>query len=224
MAEMRIMLAGSWDERDARPLEETFATWVGAGRLLYLPSGLVHPSSKEAGFRRLQRTIASLGVQDADAWMDLNRAAPRDLFAYDAVYLEGGNTFYLLHQLRAHGLDQALDEFARAGRPLYGSGAGAIVLGYDISSAEHVDDNALGLADRSGLDLALGHTVWCEYGPGTDRLIRAYVARTGIPSIGLSETCGFYRQGDRLLAAGSTPLAYFTLAGQTEIAPGQPVA
>jgi len=222
--EMRIMLAGGWDERDQRPLEEIFASWIGGNRLLYLPAALVHPFSKEAGYRRLQRASAVWGIESITAWMDLAKVAGRELFDYDAVYLEGGNTYYLLQQLRAHELALALEDFARAGRPVYGSGAGAVALGYDISSIAHIDQNVIGLVDLSGLDLVLGHTLWVGDKPDAGDRIQAYVARSGIPSIALGDHSGVYRLGDRLFAAGTAPLVHYTLKGRIEAPPGAQIS
>lgn len=224
MAEMRVMLAGGGDERDSRPLDELFAKWVGKGQLLYLPSALVHPSNKAAAYRWVQQTFEPLGLASIAVWMDIAGKTARDLEKYDAVYIGGGNTFYLLHQLRIHRLDLALDQFAREGHPIYGGSAGAIVFGYDITSSKHIDQNLIGLSDLSGMDLALGYTVWCHYTTEDDERISAYVQRTGIPSIALSEKSGAYRENDHLIAAGSEPVIHFTLQGRAEIASGSTIS
>ena len=214
------MLAGGGDERDSQPLDEIFAGWLGKGRMLYLPTALVHPSNKEAGYRWIQNTFAPFGITEIDVWMNLAGKTARDLEPYDAVYIGGGNTFFLLQQIRAYGLDHALDEFVHAGKPVYGGSAGAIILGYDITSSAHVDQNMIGLKDYSGLDLALGYAIWCHYTPEDDERVQSYVRRSGIPSIALTEKAGAYRQGDHLYAAGSEPVGRYTLQGCTFIPPG----
>jgi dipeptidase E len=220
MTDTRVIFAGGGDEKDSRLLDEQFAAWVGAGRLLYLPTALVHPSNKEAGYRWLRQVFTPLGVKHIEAWLDLPEKSSRDLERFDAVYLGGGNTYYLLQQLRLHKLDQSLEEFILAGKPVYGGSAGAIVLGYDIISCAHMDENIIGLYDFSGIDLAMGCTIWCHYDPSDEQRIRRYVARSGVPSIALSERAGIYREGDHLFAAGYDPVQFFTLQGQQEFTPG----
>lgn len=215
------MFAGGGDETDSRPLDEIFAGWLGAGRLLYLPTALVHPSNKQAGCRWIQRAFEPLGVKNIEAWLDLPGKTARDLDAFDGVYIGGGNTFYLLQQLRQHQLDRALEDFIESGRPVYGGSAGAIVLGYDISSCAHIDENIIGLTDFSGMDQALGCTIWCHYQPNDRERIQRYVARTGAPSFGLSERAGLFRDGNNLYAAGYEPVVYFSMQGVEEIAPGR---
>lgn len=220
MSNERILFAGGGDERDSRPLDAIFAGWIGGGRLLYLPTALVHPSNIKAGVRWFRQAMAPLGISRIEAWENLTEKSASDLAAFDAVYLGGGNTFYLLQQLRRFRLDLALDDFITRGNPVYGGSAGAIVLGYDISSCAHIDENIIGLTDFSGLDLALGHTIWCHYVPADERRIQKYAARTGVPCIAASERAGVYRQGDHLYAAGFEPVIRFNLNGQASFNPG----
>jgi dipeptidase E len=221
MRETRIMFAGGGDEHDSRPLDEIFARWLGKGRLLYLPTALMHLSNQQAGYRWIKRTFAPLGVTAIDAWMDLAGKTAQDLEPYAGVYVGGGNTFFLLQQVRMHGLDQALEAFARAGKPIYGGSAGAIILGQDITSCAHIDQNVIGLGDFGGLNLALGHTIWCHYTSKDAKRVQDYVQRTGVPSLALSEKSGAYRLGDALYAAGSEPLALYTLGGCAFFNPGE---
>lgn len=223
MAEPKIMFAGGGDERDSRPLDEIFAGWLGKGRLLYLPTALIHPSRKEAGYHWIQKTFAPLNVTAIDTWMDLSGKSARDLSRYDAVYIGGGNTFYLLQQIRTHGLDQGLDQFTQEGKPVSGGSAGAIILGYDITSCEHIDQNIVGLTDYIGLNLALGYTIWCHYTPEDADRIQAYVRRSGIPSLGLTEKSGAYRFGDHVYAVGTEPVVRYTLQGCTFFTSGEQI-
>jgi dipeptidase E len=143
--------------------------------------------------------------------------------AFDALYIGGGNTFYLLQQIRHHRLDHALDAFIAAGKPVYGGSAGAIILGYDISSCAHIDENIIGLEDFSGFDHALGTTLWCHYWSKDDGRIQKYVKCTGVPSIAISERSGVVREGDQLISAGYEPVVYFTLNGMKTIPVGNTI-
>ena len=220
MVHKRIIFSGGGDERDSRPLDEIFAGWVGTGRMLYLPTALVRPSNIQAGVRWIKQVFTPLGIKKIEAWETLLDKSASRLASFDAVYIGGGNTFYLLQQLRRYKLDLALDDFIQQGKPVYGGSAGAIVLGYDITSCAHIDENIIGLTDYSGMDLALGYTIWCHYTPEDEARIRAYVDRTGIPSIAAGERAGVSREGDHLYARGFEPVVHFTQQGQEVIPPG----
>lgn len=74
-----------------------------------------------------------------------------------SLLITGGNTFTLLHHLRASGLDQSIKDFAKGDNfVLGGFSAGAIVLTPTIKLAGEIgdyDENAVGLTDLTGLNI-----------------------------------------------------------------------
>jgi dipeptidase E len=73
-----------------------------------------------------------------------------ELGRVDAVYVSGGNTFYLLQELRRSGGDDVLREYLEVpGHRYIGASAGAVVLARDIRYAAPVDDPDAGPALRS---------------------------------------------------------------------------
>jgi dipeptidase E len=72
------------------------------------------------------------------------------LSGMDAIFVGGGNTFYLLEQLRKSSLDKWLNN--NKARIVYvGSSAGSIVITPTIKLAEAADKNLSGLKDLNGL-------------------------------------------------------------------------
>ncbi len=224
MTPIRIIFSGGGDEHDARPLDETLAGWVGKGRLLYLPVAQVDLHFIEAGVRWITATFAPLGLENITSWMSLAGKSPRDLAAFDAVYIGGGNTFYLLHQLRANRLAAALADFIRDGHPAYGGSAGALILARTITPCSHMDENIVGLRDMSGLNLALGWAVWCHSTLADDQRITLHWRRTRIPSVAVGERSGVVREGDRLYAAGYEPAYRLTGFEKEPVQPGERIA
>ncbi len=80
-----------------------------------------------------------------------------EAFNSDVIYLDGGNTFYLLSCLKKSGLMPKLKEFVEKGGILCGQSAGAIVMSPTIATAgmPHFDrdDNHVGLKNMSALGL-----------------------------------------------------------------------
>ncbi|MCF8588353.1 Type 1 glutamine amidotransferase-like domain-containing protein [Gordonia liuliyuniae] len=70
----------------------------------------------------------------------------------DAVYVGGGNTFALWHELTESGTAALLDERVRAGLPYIGLSAGSVIAGPDIEPAGLLDDpaDAPGLSSTAG--------------------------------------------------------------------------
>ncbi|SPL71114.1 Type 1 glutamine amidotransferase-like domain-containing protein [Acinetobacter stercoris] len=73
----------------------------------------------------------------------------------DYIFVSGGNTFYLLQELRKSGADQFIIEQIQRGKPYIGSSAGSIILAPDIKYIADMDDKnkATQLDDYSGLDM-----------------------------------------------------------------------
>ena len=58
----------------------------------------------------------------------------------DIVYVAGGNTFYLLKQIRETRFDKLLTDYVEAGGLYAGASAGALVAGVDIESVASIDE------------------------------------------------------------------------------------
>ncbi|MBG9910411.1 peptidase S51 [Bacillus xiamenensis] len=58
----------------------------------------------------------------------------------DVIYVSGGNTFYLLQELRKHGLDHVLKEEMSKGKLYIGESAGSIIMAPNIEYISLMDD------------------------------------------------------------------------------------
>jgi len=208
--ETRILLGGGGSAVNERLVLQRFASWIGpTGSVLYLP--IATPDAGRAQFDWISDTLCPLGISKIEMWTDLRRHHPDELARYNGVFIGGGNTYYLLHQLRTADFTQAIREFAEGGGVLYGGSAGAIVFGRDINTCAHMDDDIAGLTNTTGLDLAHGHAIWCHYEPNVEPLVRSYVKHTQIPTIALPETTGLWIQAlGQLIPLGFDPVLRFT--------------
>ena len=71
----------------------------------------------------------------------------------DIVYIAGGNTLYLLKQLRDTGFDKLLSSYVEDGGLYAGASAGALVVGLDIEPVATIDEpeKVQGLKSTKGL-------------------------------------------------------------------------
>jgi len=71
----------------------------------------------------------------------------------DFIYVSGGNTFYLLQELKKSKADKLISEQIEKGKIYIGASAGSVVLSNNIEYLEQVDDKnkAVDLKDYSGL-------------------------------------------------------------------------
>jgi dipeptidase E len=80
---------------------------------------------KRDGFRRIQ-------------FVDIEKEVSDVLREFKIIYLSGGDPYYLLHQLRVSGADNALISLHAEGSILIGISAGGMVLGPDIGFVDRV--------------------------------------------------------------------------------------
>lgn len=71
----------------------------------------------------------------------------------DIIYVSGGNTFYLLNELRKSYAEQAIKNAVKAGKIYVGESAGAIVAAPDTRYATLMDKSSVNMSDFTGLNL-----------------------------------------------------------------------
>ena len=99
--------------------------------------------------------IIQMGIPKENiVWLDINNvSAAGNLDRFDAIYVCGGNTFFLMQKLKETGLDKKIIDLVNQGRVYVGASAGSVIAGPDISIASPFDENDIGLKDMSGLGL-----------------------------------------------------------------------
>lgn len=117
--------------------------------LLFIPTAS-RSEAELAYVAESRQELADLGVKNI-ATHNLDRAFTKnDLKNVDVIYVCGGNTFYLLQQLRTSGLDQLLPDFTGT---YVGVSAGSIVVGPNVEVSAPWDDNDVDLDDTTGLNI-----------------------------------------------------------------------
>ncbi|MEE0434659.1 MAG: Type 1 glutamine amidotransferase-like domain-containing protein [Peptococcaceae bacterium] len=84
-----------------------------------------------------------LKVQVLDVAQETPAVIAQCLRTNDVIYIGGGNTFYLLQELRRSGADLILREVIGAGKLYIGESAGAAIVCPDIGYCAEIDDSTL---------------------------------------------------------------------------------
>ena len=100
-------------------------------------------------------TILNLGIKEENI-TSYKYEENIDFCDYDAIYMMGGNTFYLLKELREKHLDDRLRQAIEKGVIYIGSSAGSIVLGETIETSLPYDENWVKLDNFEGLKIVDG--------------------------------------------------------------------
>lgn len=98
----------------------------------------------------------------------------------DLIFVSGGNTFFLLQELRKTGADQILTDQVNNGKLYIGESAGAVVTCPDIGYSAEIDsvERAPELKNYTGLNLVdfyiVPHIDNEKMGPGAKRIAERY--------------------------------------------------
>lgn len=152
----QLFLAASFS--DVAPIFAVFSPHTQGKRITFIPTASVVEKVTfyvKAAMRALEKLGAVIDV------LDLSSATKEEidnkLRDNDFIYISGGNTFYLLQEMKRTGADQRIVEEVTAGKLLVGESAGAIVTAPNIEYAKRMDSirkatclsnfDALGLVD-----------------------------------------------------------------------------
>lgn len=100
-------------------------------------------------------TILDLGIKKENI-TEFHYEENIDFSSYDIIYMIGGNTFYLLKELREKNLAEKIIQAIDNGVIYVGSSAGSIILGKTIETALPFDENWVNLVDFKGLNIVNG--------------------------------------------------------------------
>ncbi|WP_455256305.1 Type 1 glutamine amidotransferase-like domain-containing protein [Porphyromonas sp.] len=148
---------------DVAPLFEQACPIELQGKVVtFIPTASTPESYKE--YVKLgQESLEELGLKVAP--LDVATASSEEIRSTlsegDLIYVSGGNTFYLLQELKRKGADKLIQEEIEGGKPYIGESAGAMILAPSIEYVRLMDEThvasklasfaALGLISRCPL-------------------------------------------------------------------------
>ena len=216
------LFVGGGAEGKIPELDKKFALELSKQRekkLLYLP--IAHPEITYKGikytyagmFEGIKWHYAKFGVTQIDMWTDLSNKTSNDLNGYGAIYIGGGNTFSLMDQFRKNGFDKLLNEYMDKNGIVYGSSAGAAILGKDIcivsKFGEDPDINHINLTDLSSFDKLDGKIVFPHYREVDDNNLQNYIKKTKSMVIAIPSLSGLHISGNEAEVLGVSDAYFF---------------
>lgn len=118
-----------------------------------------HPEGDAVYVKKDKQRLVELGfktITELDLRQESEESLTNKLDNFDVIFVDGGNTFYLLKYVRESGFDKVLRRFLGRGGIYISVSAGTILVGKDISISSWQpdwDENAVGLEDLRGLGL-----------------------------------------------------------------------
>ncbi len=210
---MKLIMTGGGDSRYFLEIDAYFMSLLKKRpRLLYFPFAQQKKYWKD-GHTRIAETFSSLEFTQIEICKNLEELDWEYLVKFDAIYIDGGNTFTLMDKFKnTHGYE-LLKRFLFNGGVINGDSAGAIALGSHIATAhfgDTGDQNATRLVSYQGLNTLGNWCVHCHYNETEDFEIIDFVKTYGFPVIALSETTAISILNNTIKVIGESPLTIFT--------------
>lgn len=138
-----------------------------------------------------RKRLKELGFQVAELDLEKeNEESLKEKFKnFDVIFVEGGNTFYLLKYVRESGFDKALKPFLERGGIYLGVSAGSYIAGLDISPTQwkHAEDkNIVELKDSRGLGF-VDFVIFPHYKPEHESVIKENKSNFPFPIVALTD-------------------------------------
>ncbi len=130
--------------------------------LLYIPFAW-SDDTYEGCLEFLESELAEVDIPSIEIVKSIEELENKDLSNYSSIFIGGGNTYKLLKMLKESTSYHSLIDFANNGGIIYGSSAGAVILGKDINIISEMDPNEVELTDTTGLNLIDGISIFPHY-------------------------------------------------------------
>ena len=146
---MQILLSGGYKSKNPR----IYKTLDVKQTIAFIPSWFGSDSRKD--FKRFRDKFkhAKVSFYPLDK---ISKDQIKDLFKSDVIYIEGGNTYVLLHYIKKLKLHNKFKKFIKT-KTLVGMSAGAIIQTPNINLAGipyfNADENLVSLKSKSALNL-----------------------------------------------------------------------
>lgn len=209
---MKLIMTGGGDSRHFTDIDKKFLGLLSKSpTLLFIPLAGTRSSWKNS-LARIKQTFSTIHFDNIESCTKLNELTWDYLKEFDAIYIDGGNTFQLMDFIRDTHFYELLHRFLNNGGVINGDSAGAIVLGSHIETAHfghNGDENKAGIISYQGLSLVNNWAVHCHYKRSENKEIKKFVAEFGFPVLALHEESSIYIKNKRLKVIGKKSITVF---------------
>ena len=192
---MNLILAGGGSGKQTVKVNTLFTSLLKNRDILYIPTARSYMQDDKECFKWVNGELGEYGDFNITLVTedDLKSISYDDLVGYGGVFIGGGNTFYLLQQLRVTGFDIKLVKLlSDTDIPVMGGSAGALIFGKSIKTAEPYDENFVNLKDLNGLNMVNGSNIWVHYVDSMKDLVKEYTELLKTKIICIPEDGGLY--------------------------------
>lgn len=210
---MKLIMTGGGDSIHFEEIDQFFINLLDDDpNLLFIPLA-GDPDSWEDGLTRIKHTFSTIHFSKIEMCLDLSKLRWKKLKKFDAIYIDGGNTFDLMEEIHHTHFYELLHRFLHHGGVVNGDSAGAIILGSHLETAhfgDSPDANDTEIVSYQGLNLLGQYAIHCHYKDSEEKEVRSFVKKYGFPVIALHDNTAVAVNGNELKVIGVDKATIFT--------------
>ncbi len=207
-----LLLSGGSDAEESRLLDEVARSPHPSGLIHVVASYRLATVERHYGlcYRRIQSVFAPLGLTSIVMWTNLENKTDRDLHPF-LLSTSGAGTSprCWISFKRPPSYLSCVGSLTEEGI-VYGTSAGAMILGQGPLTAVHAATSHHSLAEAQGLGFIPEFFLRCHYAPVDDPLIASSVEHRQRPIIALSDGAGLHVRDGVISVVGFDPAVVFT--------------
>jgi dipeptidase E len=206
---MEIILTGGGDSDYFKQIDRHFKKLMPKKSNILLIPVATNRRNHQYCLRRIQQTFSQLEFNKISVCSDLKDLKWEHVELFHSIYIDGGNTFKLMHEIRNSKFKNIIYKFINSGGIINADSAGAIVLGKNIRTAsigKIADKNSIKLDNFRGLNLLNNYNIHChfDYKNENDQL-KNFSKKYG-NTLALTEKTACYIKDNKLLVIGRAPI------------------
>ena len=217
-------MTGGGDSENFTKIDAHFLSLLSEDpTLLFIPLA-GEPESFTDCHERIKETFSTIEFENIEMCLDLKDLKWSHLKNFDALYIDGGNTFKLMKHIRESHFYELLRMFIHNGGIINGDSAGAIILGSHLETAHFGtigDENLSGLISYQGLNLLGDWVIHCHYDLTDDFEIKTFTRQVGLPVLALAEDTAIAVEDGQINVFGPGMLKVFQNNKSFTILPGE---
>jgi dipeptidase E len=166
-------------------------------KILFIPTAS-RTKNELLYIEKSKKEILGLGIKKENINIyNLDRKiSNEELNKINAIYVCGGNTFYLLHKIKESGFGKKIKEMIMKGIVYCGASAGSILVSPDIGISG-IEKNDIGIKDLTGLNLT-DKIISPHYAKEDEEIVRKFEKDTGRKITRLTDTQALLIEGDEI--------------------------
>ncbi|OGO89332.1 MAG: hypothetical protein A2Y24_04220 [Clostridiales bacterium GWE2_32_10] len=153
MKRLLLMSAGFCTESLQRKAKDFFEKDMKEVKVMYFDTAAEPEEDKEYLQDELAWIYATgISKENIEKYEMTSELTEEEMLTYDAIWMSGGNTYYLLDRIRKTGFDKKLAKVLEEGALYMGASAGSMVATVNIDVTYFMDNNFLNLQDLRGME------------------------------------------------------------------------